>query len=148
MKYLRMFADEMGGSHFEFAELNSKQVPFMPPAPPIHVSDGQLVDNLVFKRVPNGRSHNGHPAPRKQWVMILKGEIEFEVSDDEVQRLAPSAIVLAEDTVGKDHKARTIGNEDVVFGIAQVFGSKNAVFWFVFSRVEIIILSALFENQA
>ena len=86
MKYLRMFADEMGGSHFEFAELNSKQVPFMLPTPPVHVSDGQSVDNLVFMRVPNGWSDNGHPAPRKQWVMVLKGEIEFKVSDGEVQR--------------------------------------------------------------
>ena len=48
MKYLRMFADETGESHFEYAELNSNQVPFMPPAPPVHVSDGQSVDNLVF----------------------------------------------------------------------------------------------------
>ena len=53
--------------------------------------------------------------------MVLKGEIEFEVRDGEVQRLVPGAIVLAEDTVGKGHKARTIGNEDLVFGVAQVF---------------------------
>ena len=121
MKYLRMFADETGESRFEYAELNSNQAPFMPPAPPVHVSDGQSVDNLVFMRVPNGWSDNGHPAPRKQWAMVLKGEIEFKVSDGEVQRLVPGTIVLAEDTVGKGHKARTIGNEDVVLGIAQVF---------------------------
>ena len=48
MKYLRMFADETGKSHFEYAELNSNQAPFMPPAPPVHVSDGQSVDNLVL----------------------------------------------------------------------------------------------------
>ena len=50
--------------------------------------------------------------------MVLKGEIEFKVSDGEVQRLVPGTIVLAENTVGKGHKARTIGNEDVVLGIA------------------------------
>ena len=32
--------------------------------------------------------------------------------------LVPGTIVLAENTVGKGHKARTIGNEDVVLGIA------------------------------
>ena len=116
-----MYADETVESHFKYAELNSNRVPFMPPAPPVHVSDGQSVDNLVFMRVPNGWSDNGHPAPRKQWVMVLKGEIEFEVSDGELQRLVLGTIVLAEDAVGKGHKARTIGNEDVVFGIAQVF---------------------------
>ena len=76
---------------------------------------------MVFMRVPNGWSDNGHPSPRKQWGMVLKGEIEFEVSDGELQRLVLGTNVLAEDAVGKGHKARTIGNEDVVFGIAQVF---------------------------
>ena len=43
--------------------------------------------------------------PRKQWVIVLKGEIEFETSDGEAQRLVPGIVVLAEDTTRKDHKA-------------------------------------------
>lgn len=115
-----MFADQKGDSHFENAELSSNKVPFMPPAPSVDVTNGQSIDNLVFIRVPTGWSDDGHPAPRKQWVMVLKGQIEFETSDGEVQRLEPSMVLLAEDTAGKGHKARTIGNEDVVFGIAQL----------------------------
>lgn len=76
-------------------------------------------------RVPTGWSDDGHTAPRKQWVMVLKGEIEFETSDGEVQRLVPGMVVLAEDATGKGHKARSIGNEDAVFGIAQTATSSS-----------------------
>ena len=54
MKYLWMFADDEGESHFEYAELNSNDVPVIPQAPSVHVSNGQPVDNLVFMRVSNG----------------------------------------------------------------------------------------------
>ena len=57
--------------------------------------------------------------------MVLKGEIGFETSDSEVQRLVPGMVVLAEDTTGKGHKARSIGNEDAVFGIAQTATSSS-----------------------
>jgi len=57
--------------------------------------------------------------------MVLKGEIEFETSDGEVQRLVPGMVVLAEDATGKGHKARSIGNEDAVFGIAQTATSSS-----------------------
>ena len=40
--------------------------------------------------------------PRKQWVIVLKGEIEFEASHVEVQRLAPG--------VGPDRNVVILGN--------------------------------------
>ena len=120
MNYLRMFADEQGESHFENAELSSNDLPFIPEAPSVYVSPGQPVENLVFMRVPTGWSDDGHTAPRKQWVMVLKGEIEFETSDGDIRKLVPGMVVLAEDTKGKGHKARSIGDEDTLLGVVQV----------------------------
>ena len=57
--------------------------------------------------------------------MAIKGEIEFETNDGEVQRLVPDMVVLAEDTTGKGHKVRGIGNEDEVFGIAETATSSS-----------------------
>ena len=57
--------------------------------------------------------------------MAFEGEIEFETNDGEVQRLVPGMVVLAEDTTGKGHKARSIGNEDAVLGIAQTATSSS-----------------------
>ena len=115
-----MFADEQGESHFDSVELSSNELPFIPKAPSVHVSAGQPVDNLVFMRVPTGWSDDGNTAPRKQWVMVLRGEIEFETSDGEIRKLTPGMVVLAEDTIGRGHKARSIGDEDALLGVVQI----------------------------
>ena len=52
--------------------------------------------------------------------MASKGEIEFETSDGDIRRLVPDMVVLAEDTSGKGHKARSIGDEDTLLGVVQV----------------------------
>tara|TARA_A100001388_G_scaffold147291_1_gene109368 strand:+ start:706 stop:879 length:174 start_codon:yes stop_codon:yes gene_type:complete len=52
--------------------------------------------------------------------MVLRGEIEFETSDGEMRKLAPGMVVLAEDTTGKGHKARSIGGEDALLGVVQI----------------------------
>lgn len=52
--------------------------------------------------------------------MVLRGEIEFETSDGEMRKLAPGMVVLAEDTTGKGHKARSVGGEDALLGVVQI----------------------------
>lgn len=44
-----------------------------------------------------------HPAPRKQYVVTVKGKIRFEVSNGETFLIEPGIILLAEDVEGKGH---------------------------------------------
>lgn len=44
-----------------------------------------------------------HKAPRKQYVVTLKGRIKFKVSDGSTFILRPGVILLAEDTTGVGH---------------------------------------------
>nr|WP_314493089.1 hypothetical protein [uncultured Chryseobacterium sp.] len=44
-----------------------------------------------------------HPAPRKQFVITLRGKIKFKVSDDSTFLIEPGIILLAEDTEGEGH---------------------------------------------
>ncbi|SEM59190.1 hypothetical protein SAMN05421856_104361 [Chryseobacterium taichungense] len=44
-----------------------------------------------------------HPAPRKQFVVTLKGKIRFKVSDGSTFIIEPGIILLAEDVEGKGH---------------------------------------------
>lgn len=46
---------------------------------------------------------NAHPAPRRQYVITLKGNIKFKVSDGSTFMITPGTILLAEDLVGKGH---------------------------------------------
>ncbi len=45
-----------------------------------------------------------HPAPRRQYVVTLQGELKFQVSDGSTFRLAPGTVLLAEDTDGTGHR--------------------------------------------
>lgn len=44
-----------------------------------------------------------HPAPRRQYVVTLKGSILFTVSDGSTFLIEPGIILLAEDTEGEGH---------------------------------------------
>ncbi|KQB42624.1 MULTISPECIES: hypothetical protein [Flavobacterium] len=46
---------------------------------------------------------NAHPAPRKQYVITVKGKIRFKVSDGSTFIIEPGVILLAEDLKGKGH---------------------------------------------
>ncbi|MFP3595871.1 hypothetical protein [Chryseobacterium sp. SIMBA_029] len=46
---------------------------------------------------------NAHPAPRRQYVITLKGNIKFKVSDGSTFMIKPGVILLAEDLKGKGH---------------------------------------------
>lgn len=44
-----------------------------------------------------------HPAPRKQYVVTLRGNVRFKVSDGSTFLIEPGIILLAEDTEGIGH---------------------------------------------
>lgn len=46
---------------------------------------------------------NAHPAPRRQYVITLKGNIRFKVTDGSTFIIKPGTILLAEDLKGKGH---------------------------------------------
>ncbi len=50
-------------------------------------------------------------APERQYVIMLRGEVEIEASDGTVRRLGAGDILLAEDTTGKGHCSRSVGRE-------------------------------------
>jgi quercetin dioxygenase-like cupin family protein len=53
-----------------------------------------------------------HTAPRRQYVITLSGQAELEVSGGKKIHVGPGHIHLVEDTTGKGHITKTIGNED------------------------------------
>ncbi|UZT96555.1 hypothetical protein ODZ84_15150 [Chryseobacterium fluminis] len=46
---------------------------------------------------------NAHPAPRRQYVITLKGNIKFKVTDGSTFIIKPGTVLLAEDLKGKGH---------------------------------------------
>jgi len=67
-----------------------------------------------FSQFPSGWVGEWHPTPRKQFYLILSGEVECSVSDGERRVFGPGSIVLLEDTTGKGHVTKVVGSKDVV----------------------------------
>jgi len=120
MKYTRVYADENGESHFEDVEVEFSPVDFAPPAPPLDLSAFAPATQYGFLRAPAGWLGDWHPAPRRQIIFYLAGEIEAEVSDGEVRRFGPGSVTLVEDTTGKGHKSRVVGTTDVLSVVVQL----------------------------
>ncbi|WES91240.1 hypothetical protein [Dickeya fangzhongdai] len=57
---------------------------------------------------------NTHPAPRKQYVITLKGKLKFKVSDGSTFILSPGTVLLAEDTNGEGHSWERIDGDEWV----------------------------------
>ena len=53
-------------------------------------------------------------APRRQFVIILSGQLEIGCGDGSKQVFGPGDARLVEDTTGKGHTTRVVGNEPVL----------------------------------
>ena len=63
------------------------------------------------RRAPNN-SNEWHVGPRRQFVITLSGRGEIEVAGGQKVAVGPGHINLIEDTTGKGHITRNLGNED------------------------------------
>lgn len=116
MKYTRVYSDSKGESHFEDVDIEFKITDFAPPAPPLEISEFTEATRYGFIRAPVGWYGDWHPAPRRQMMFYLAGEIEAEVSDGEIRKFKAGDVTLVEDISGKGHKSRVVGKSEV-FGV-------------------------------
>lgn len=121
-RYTRIYADEEGESHFEDVEVPMSPVDFAPPAPPMDLSAMTVGSGIGFLGVPAGWYGEPHPAPRRQFILFLAGQGEVAVSDGEARRYLPGSVVLLEDTTGKGHDLRVVGDEYLSMAVVPLAG--------------------------
>ncbi|WP_432474776.1 cupin domain-containing protein [Amphritea sp. HPY] len=112
--YVEIFADTEGETHFRESSISLTTKSYAPPAIPLAVSSPQKARAVAFLSVPPGWIGDWHPAPAEQFIFILSGNTEVEVSDGEIRQFAEGDIVLAADTTGKGHITRTVGTKKAV----------------------------------
>ena len=117
LSVIRLYSDSAGESHFEDIEIPFKLEAYAPPAPPISVTEFIGVEGFVVISSPAGWFGDWHPAPRRQYMFCLAGVLEVEVTDGEIRRFGPESVVLVEDTSGRGHISRVVG-EDRCYMIA------------------------------
>lgn len=96
------------GCRFEDAELPlsgqriTRGMPEMAVGAPAAVTAAVYVLSGSFDSAP-------HPAPRRQWVVMLRGTIEVVVTDGSRRVFGPGDLLLAEDVGGLGHITTGIG---------------------------------------
>jgi uncharacterized cupin superfamily protein len=66
---------------------------------------------IQIRSTPAGHFMDWHPAPRRQFVIVLAGEMEIGLEDGSVHTFGPGDVLLAEDVTGKGHTRRVSSTE-------------------------------------
>ena len=115
MRYVRIYATDEGDSRFEQVDMAGEPMCIIDGVPPLLVSGPFPASAALFVEQPKATANwQVHVAPKRQWLVILRGRFEVTVSDGERREFGPGDVVLAEDTVGKGHLTRPI-TDDVAF---------------------------------
>jgi quercetin dioxygenase-like cupin family protein len=122
LTYPRVHAAPDGSSHFEDIAVPMTPVVFVPGIPLVDVATPQPVTELQFARIEAGYTSDWHPAPRRQFVLILSGGLEVTVADGETRSFGPGSVFLVEDTAGTGHQTRAVGSGECVFVTVAVVG--------------------------
>ena len=100
MKITRLYSDDYGESHFEDIDIPLKSAGEIG-----SLSDIIPVEGMMMRENPGDYSYDWHPAPRKQYIVMLEGMLMVRVSDGEERSFPPGTILLVEDTDGIGHKS-------------------------------------------
>ena len=103
MRVVRVYAGDDGESHFEDVDIEVRP----------HGGIGRLSGlirgpGVMFREVDGDYDLDFHQAPRRQFVVNLRGGVDITVGSGETRRLQAGDILLAEDTSGRGHKSRAV----------------------------------------
>jgi hypothetical protein len=111
VSFVRIVATPDGGSRFVDDAVGLVDGDFAPPAPPLGLGPEAGARVGRFIGAPAGWDSPPHPAPARQWVVMVRGSVEATTTDGEVRRFGPGMAVLLEDTTGAGHRTRVLGDE-------------------------------------
>jgi len=107
LRITRLYAGSDGESHFEDLEVELED----------QGSVGRLSElvptrGVVFRVTGTDYDYAWHNAPQRQYIVMLSGGgVEIEIGDGTVRQFHAGDILLAEDTTGRGHISRAIGDE-------------------------------------
>ena len=104
MKITRIGVTSSGGSRFDEVEIELTDAGEIG-----RLSEPYPATSVTFRENDPDYDYDWHCAPRRQFIVLLDGEIEVEVTSGEKRRFTGGAVVLVEDTTGTGHRTRTVG---------------------------------------
>jgi len=111
MRYTRVYTDAAGETHFQDAETAGETIEAVESDLVGTVSQTFPVRGVYFREVRQESSPVPHNAPYPLFIVGLRGTFSVEVSDGEIREFPPGEVLLVEDTTGKGHTTRRVGDE-------------------------------------
>jgi hypothetical protein len=102
MKITRIICMDDGASVFEDIEIELTDSGTIG-----SLSKPYPASSVVFRETPPEYNFDWDPAPHRQYIILLDGEIEIEVGMGDKRRFRGGDILLLEDTWGSGHRTRT-----------------------------------------
>ena len=97
---IRLYTGDDGQAHFE--DLNV-------PASETETIALKSDADMTFRSFPDGSFGDWHTAPRRQYVIVLSGQMEIGIGDGTLRMLGPGDILQVEDLTGQGHTTRSVG---------------------------------------
>ena len=104
MGIYRMYTDDDAVARWE--EIDLEKVPSW--------TEGIDVTQIRFGTRQPGVLQDWHPAPQRQFVVILSGQLEIGFEDGFKKIFGPGDARLVEDTTGKGHTTIALGDEPCI----------------------------------
>jgi hypothetical protein len=123
-RYVRLFSDTSGESHFQDIAVSLDSELSVPPAPPLRMRAlGPAVACALVGGESGWHGEMAHPAPFRMFQSYLSGTVEVTASDGQSRRFGPGSLLLLEDIHGQGHSTRVL-DEDVVMLVTQLAGTE------------------------
>ena len=114
-RYTRLFADDQGESCFEDLAIKLEQALPVQGIDPLAIAPFISGEGTFWAGGP--KTWKGdvlHSAPRRFIIVTVQGEYEVTTSRGVTRRFPKGSVLLVEDTTGKGHSTKVIGDEDVI----------------------------------
>jgi hypothetical protein len=107
MEIVRVYTGEDGDPRFEMIDPLASEA----------WAKGVAVSNCLVRQMAAGTTMDWHPAPRRQLVFHLSGQLEIALRDGTAHVFGPGSVRLMDDVTGSGHLTRVVGEEPVVQAI-------------------------------
>ena len=103
---VRIYSGSDGQSHFEDIDLEVEGAEGLPA-----YGVTSKPESMHFRKQQPGVDLGFHPAPRRQYIVSLAGEVEVGLGSGEKRIFKAGDVMLADDTTGQGHTTRVVGSE-------------------------------------
>src|SRR6185436_11592843 len=104
MRIHNLYTDASGQSHFRDIE-----VEWVEERRGSKLSKRLPATGIIFRETQAEHDLDWHPAPRRQYIVNLDAGVQITASDGEARIIGAGEILLVEDTTGKGHLSKGLG---------------------------------------